>query len=339
MGTVLTILVGMVGPGAASAQRDHAAGTPRGLPDAAELTETGLVYTVQPGDTASEIAERFEVTTEQLVMWNEGLEPDRIREGQRLRLDTGLRRIVHTIRAGDTLAALATRYEVAVNDIVRWNRRIRRHSIRVGRELTIFTTVPESRSESIGTPQAGRLAHAHQLPRNHPAILVRYPQRAWGTDEAVRWIVDAFDAVRDAHPDTPRVAIHDLSRERGGALMGHHSHTSGRDADIAYFQNGCGEECRFRTIGPSDLDVARQWTLFRYWLEHDQVEAIFVDYALQRALYEHARAEGVPREQLARWFQYPREEGNRYGVIRHHPRHANHFHVRFVCHETDEACR
>ena len=321
------------------AQERQAASTPRGLPDAAEITDTGLVYTVQAGDTASEIAEQLDVSTEELVMWNEGLDPDRIREGQVLHIDTGLRRVEHTIRAGDTLARIASRFEVEIEDILRWNRRVRRDRIRIGRALTIFTDMPESRSQSVGTPQAGRLLEATQLPRNHPAFLVRYPQRAWGTDETVHWIVDGLQSVREAFRGTPRVAIHDLSRRRGGELMGHHSHRSGRDADIAYYQTGCADECRFRTIGPSRLDVARQWALFQHWLERGQVEAIFVDHALQRALYEHARSQGVSRAQLSRWFQYPRPAGNRYGIIRHHPRHANHFHVRFVCHETDESCR
>lgn len=324
----------------AQAQQRHAAAVPRGLPEeAVELTEDGLVYTIQRGDTASEIAEAFEVSTEDLVLWNEGLDPDRIREGQQIRIDNGLRRVVHTIRRGDTLARIAARFEVPVNDIVRWNRHIRRHRIRVGRELTIFTSVPASRSRSIGTPQHGRLVDGRQLPDAHPGIVVRYPRRAWGTDETVRWILDAFDEVRARIPNTPELYVHDLSRRRGGELMGHHSHRSGRDADIAYYQNGCGEACRFRRIGPAQLDVERQWALFRHWLENDRVEAIFVDHALQRALYEHAREQGFGRGQLARWFQYPRPPGNRYGIIRHHPRHADHFHVRFVCHDSDEECR
>jgi len=64
-----------------------------------------------------------------------------------------------------------------------------------------------------------------------------------------------------------------------------------------------------------------------------------MDHRLQRVLYEYARSQGVSRRKLNRWFQYPRPPQQRQGVIRHVPRHADHFHVRFVCPETDERCR
>ncbi len=323
----------------ALAQRS-AAGTGRGrAPEPeTEITDHGMIYRVVEGDTLSQIAERLEVSVEQLVAMNDELEPDRLSVGQELRIDSGLRRVEHVVRAGEALSRIAARYEVRVQDMLRWNRRLSRDLIREGRTLTIFTAVPSSRSRSIGRPNAGRLEDAAQLPRRHPAFVTRTPSRAFGTDETVRWLVEGLEHVRANDPGTPRVEIHDLSRRRGGALMGHRSHRSGRDADVAYYQRGCGEACAFRTIGPAQLDVARQWRLFEHWLEQGQVEAIFVDHALQRALYRHALEQGVDRRRLSRWFQYPRGPENRYGIIRHHPRHANHLHVRFVCHESDEDC-
>jgi len=321
--------------------QEAAAGTGRGhvVEPETEITETGTIYRVVEGDTLSQIAERLEVSVEQLVAMNEGLDPDRLSLGQELRIDSGLRRVEHVVRAGEALSRIAARYEVTVQEMLRWNRRLRRDVIREGRTLTIFTAMPSSRSRSFGRPNNGRLEDAAQLPRHHPAFLARTPSRAYGTDETVRWLVEGLEHVRSSTPNTPRIEIHDLSRRRGGALMGHRSHRSGRDADVAYYQRNCGEHCSFRTIGPRDLDVARQWQLFHHWLREGQVEAIFVDHALQRALYRHALEQGVDRRQLSRWFQYPRDESNRFGVIRHHPRHANHLHVRFVCHESDEDCR
>ena len=319
--------------------QQRAADGPRGRAAEPEITEEGAVYTVVANDTLSEIAERLEVSTNDLMAWNEGLQPDRLRIGQRLRLETGLRRVEHVVMRGDSLSRIATRYEVRIAQLLRWNRGLSANRLRADQRLIVFTGVPASRSESIGHPTQGHLADAAQFPTRHPGLFVRVPSRAYGTDETVRWIIDAYDALRTEDHDAPQVPVHDLSRRTGGEMMGHHSHRSGRDADIAYFQRDCRERCRFRTIGPAQLDVARQWQVFRYWLEHDRVEAIFVDHDLQEALYRHARAQGVDRRLLSRWFQYPREAGNRYGVIRHHPRHADHFHVRFVCHESDEQCR
>lgn len=299
----------------------------------------GLRYTVRPGDTLSDIAVRFEVEVEDLVRWNGNLNPDRIRDGQVLRILNGQRRVEHEVEAGDALARLATRYEVEVAEILNWNPGLRPDRIRVGHTLIVYTHVPESRSQSVGTPQRGHLEDGEQLPQT-PAIYVRTPARAWGTSEAVQWIVDAYEAVREADDSTPRVEVHDLSRERGGPLHGHRSHRSGRDADIAYYQRDCRRGlCSFRRIDVGHLDAARQWQLFERWLREDRVEAIFVDHALQRALYEEARRSGATPGELSRWFQYPRPPDDRYGVIRHHPRHDDHFHVRFICHETDPECR
>lgn len=326
---------------AARADEDHAAGTPSSVaPGAGNDEPEGRVYVVQPGDILSEVAVRLEVSLEDLARWNPELHPDRIRPGQELRLLDGRRRVVHTVRRGETLARIAARYEVELEALLRWNRSVSRDFVRAGHELVVFTPIPESRSISVGTPQHGRLEHGRPLPEHHPAFYVRRPSRAFGTDETVRWILEAYEALRASDPEAPQVEVHDLSLRRGGPMRGHHSHESGRDADIAYFQKSCPEGiCRFRRIGPAQLDAARQWRLFRGWLDRGQVEAIFVDHELQRALYEAAREDGVSLADRSRWFQYPRAPEDRYGVIRHHPRHDDHFHVRFVCHESDEECR
>lgn len=322
----------------ARAQGDHAAQTPRGRAEAPEPEPEGIEVRVASGDTLGHIAERFDVSVDDLVRWNPGLRPDRIRAGQTLIILNGQRRVVHVVQRGEFLSHIATRYEVAVDDLLRWNARLSRDRVSIGREIVVFTRVPESRSRSVGHPDAGRLEDARQLLR-HPGLLVRAPDRAWGTDETVRWIAEAFDLVRRTDPQAPRVEVHDISQRRGGPMQGHHSHESGRDADFSYYQNGCRGVCPFRRIGPAQLDVARQWALFSHWLESGRVEAIFVDHALQQVLYEHARASGVSRNDLSRWFQYPRPAEDRYGVIRHEPQHADHFHVRFICHETDPDCR
>ena len=320
------------------ADEHQASDVPRGHGDE-EPAPDGFVYVVRSGDTLSDVAVRFGVTLEALLAANPGLDADRIRAGQELRIVNGLRRLVHTVQRGESLSVIAARYEVRIDELLRWNARLDRNRVAAGRELVIYTAVPESRSESIGAPRHGRHAHPRPLPTRHPAFFVRTPSRAYGTDETVRYVVEAFEAVRAADAEAPRVEVHDLSFRGGGPINGHHSHESGRDADIAYFQRECREVCRFRRIGPDQLDARRQWALFRQWIERGVVEAIFVDHALAGAIYEQAREEGVSRNDLSRWFQYPRSIDDRYGLIRHHPRHADHFHVRFVCHESDPECR
>jgi LysM repeat protein len=298
----------------------------------------GPTYEVQAGDTLGAIALRLKLATQELLRLNPGLAPDRIREGQALRLAEAGRRVDHVVQSGERLARLAARYEVSVAELRRWNPGLEPDRLRVGRALIVYTRVPESRSRSVGTPAAGQLLFAAQLPE-HPGYLLRNPERAWGTHETIAHIVDAFDALRRHEPLAPRVRVHDLSLREGGPIDDHHSHQSGRDVDLTYFRTQCGQACPLRRVAPSELDVDRQWALLEHWLSRGQAEAIFVDYGLQARLYAHARAKGVSRELLQHWLQYPRGRGAPTGIVRHVPNHADHLHVRFVCHETDAECR
>ena len=60
------------------------------------------------------------------------------------------------------------------------------------------------------------------------------------------------------------------------------------------------------------------------------VDYIFVDYGLQKPLYEHAKKAGMSARKLEEYFQYPRGMGRTEGLIRHTPSHKNHFHIRFL---------
>lgn len=296
-------------------------------------------YRVREGDTLGEIARRNGVSVQEIVAENAGLNPDRLRVGQRLRIGPRRYRLLHRVQSGETLARIARRYQVRVRDVQRWNRRVSPQRLPVGRNLVIFSERRPSFSESVGSASGGTLRRAERL-QPHPSYLIRNRRIAWGTLETVTWIRDAFDVVARRHPDAPRVRVHDISDRDGGRLSGHRSHQSGRDADIAFFQRRCGDApCGFRRITSGYLIAGPQWTLFEQWLRRDRVEFIFMDYELQAPLYREARRRGATQAQLRRWFQYPRGADVPVGRIRHYPRHADHVHVRFVCPDTDEECR
>jgi LysM repeat protein len=297
-------------------------------------------YEVRPGDTLSGIAGRLGVEMEQLLEWNDGLEADAIRVGQELVIGPARFRIEHRVRSGESLSRIASRYEVAVRDLLRWNRRLEGRMLRAGANVIVWAERPESLSEAVGLPHHGRLKHGERLPR-HPGYVIRDRDRAWGTRETNDAIIAAFDRVVGQHGRGKKVRVHDLSTRRGGRLSDHRSHQNGRDADISFYhRTACPSDgCGFRRLTPELMDVERTWTLLSYWLEHDQAKAIFIDYSLQGALYREARRRGANREQLHRWFQYPRGVGFPLGVIRHFPNHRDHLHVRFNCAEGDEECR
>ena len=203
----------------------------------------------------------------------------------------------------------------------------------LGRE----TNASAHSSASVGSAHAGRLSSAVQLPP-HAAYAVRDSSRAWGTPDTIQFLVHAFDQVRELDPAAPPLRVHDLSLRQGGPMAGHKSHQSGRDVDLTYYQHRCAGACPARTVTPTELDAPRQWRLLQHWLTRGAAEFIFVDYSLQRPLYEAARASGASARQLASWFQYPRGARFPAGIIRHAPNHANHVHVRFRCAASDRQC-
>jgi len=297
----------------------------------------GRTYVVKSGDTLTAIAARHHTTVEELVSINRDLRPDRIYPGQTIGIGNPIPEVRFPLERGDTLLAVAERYGVSAKDLSRWNRGVRRPT--PGTEIRLFTRLPVSPSEAVGPTNRGRLHHAVPLP-SHPGYVIRSHQRAWGTEETTRWIVDAFDAVDARFKKRKVVRIHDISDRNGGPISDHKSHQNGRDADISYYQAHCPKSgCPFEKVRGSELDVARQWTLLQHWLRNDQAEMIFIDYRLQSKLYRYAKRRGVPEAQLRRWIQYPRGKYEPVGVIRHFRNHEDHLHVRFVCPFSDLKCR
>ena len=297
----------------------------------------GPTYTVRRGDTLGRVAQRFETSTAELLRWNPEVTADRIRAGQPLRLPEARARVVHVVRRGESLKDIAERYEVKPREVRLWNEKLG-SMLKMGEELVVFSDAPPSRSESIGLPYGGSLREAERL-LPHPAYVIRDPKRAYGTEETVNWLYEAFEWLHEKHQRGPRVRIHDLSLPEGGAMRGHVSHQSGRDVDLSLFRKKCKSQvCPFTWTRPEELDAERQWALLRHMLERGRLEAVFLDYSLQRPLYEQAKREGATQAQLREWFQFPRGADNPKGVIRHFRNHKDHAHIRFVCPKTDAEC-
>lgn len=302
-------------------------------------TRRSRTYRVQSGDTLTDIALRHDTTLGDLLAANPGLEADRIYPGQTIDIGDPRPEVVLRLERGDTLLAVAERHGVSPKDLARWNANLRSPNPKPGTAIRIHTREPVSPSEAIGPTNRGVLENGVQL-RPHPGYRLRSASRAYGTEETIRWIVEAFDAVTAKFKQTKPVRIHDISDRDGGRLRDHKSHQNGRDADISYYQERCSPSgCRFAKFKSSDLDVARQWTLLEHWLRNGQAEVIFIDYRLQAKLYKYAKRKGVPKARLDQWIQYPRGRYEPEGIIRHYPNHEDHLHVRFVCPYSDRRCK
>lgn len=159
-----------------------------------------------------------------------------------------------------------------------------------------------------------------------PEYTIKAKAFAWGTPRTLALLRDSIREYARGR-DVPRVHIGDISRKGGGPFPPHLSHQEGRDVDIAYVLHN--RRARFGVANDRTLDRRNTWALLDTLLDTRAITYVFVDYEIQRLLYEHAQAEGVDETTLERLFQYPYGRRAARGVIRHWRGHRDHFHVRF----------
>lgn len=100
-------------------------------------TPTATIYTVKRGDTLYNIARRYNTTINQIKQEN-NLTSDVIYVGQNLKLSSGVtKEITHTVQKGESLYALAKRYNTTVENIKRDNN-LKSDIIYVGQTLNIY---------------------------------------------------------------------------------------------------------------------------------------------------------------------------------------------------------
>lgn len=201
-------------------------------------------------------------------------------------------------------------------------------------------------SASAGLPWDGRLTRAVKVHMGQfvrpVAEYVRHG-RFYGTAELASLIQRTAQAVAARWPNS-QLAVGELSGPRGGKVHGHHSHQSGRDADIAfYMRDEQGRAARFwhfvrfggdgvalskrRTLY---FDDARNWALVASMLrDRDaRVQYMFVAQPIRTRLLMEGRRQAESDEFLraaAAVLVQPKE--------RH--KHDNHFHVRIYCPRDD----
>lgn len=103
-----------------------------------------VVYRVRRGDTLSGIAGRHGVSWRDLAAWNRLRSPYRLQVGQELAVyprGDAPRRIVYTVKKGNTLRSIADVFSVRYRDIMRWNH-LTSSFLRVGQKLEIQPSGP-----------------------------------------------------------------------------------------------------------------------------------------------------------------------------------------------------
>jgi penicillin-insensitive murein endopeptidase/LysM domain-containing protein len=188
-------------------------------------------------------------------------------------------------------------------------------------------------SVDAGVPWDGMLLAGVELPRGD-GYRVRRPELAYGVPYVVDHLRRSIAEVRALYPDVHMLAIGDLSAEHGGKLGGHRSHQSGLDVDVGFYFKQVPDDYPDHFAAADDnLDMQATWALLTAFARttdlDDGVSIMFLDYALQRRLYQWAHKRGTPEADLEHLFQYPNGKDAQTGLIRHWPNHADHVHVRF----------
>lgn len=199
---------------------------------------------------------------------------------------------------------------------------------------------------SVGAPNDGQLVDGERLRTGpHLRILPAYAGRhaEWGHGVLIALLDGAARDVHLAFPDTV-TSVGDISRHGGRELPHHHSHESGRDADVAFFladARGAAvlqdDYLRIDTAGHTihkgiSFDDARNWVFVRSLLTSAQgrVMAIFVAHWIRERLLSYGSRVSPPNvvQRAAEVLMQPTDA----------PPHDDHFHLRIACPSKTPQC-
>jgi len=317
-------------------------------------------HEVIPGETIEEIADRYQVSSEDIIRWNhlDKKKPRLPFAGNTIRIITSdapppRERVEHVAKRGETFESVAKEYDVEVEKLKRWNQKAGKQ-LTVKEKLIVYRERPPppalnsnglaaklaqirvpSGGVSIGRPSRGRLIRGVALPERPDLYTRRKPDESYGSSHAIAELMAAITTFRHQAGFNRSIVIGGISRARGGRFRPHKSHQSGRDIDIRMPLTAAAEGKRHVTA--NDIDWKATWLLMRAFIDRGQIEYIFLDYSLQKRIYKVAREHGATKEQLEHWLQWPVRKP-KHQIIRHVEGHKVHFHVRVRCADHEKHC-
>lgn len=105
------------------------------VPESRKRTES-FVYVVEPGDTLSDIGQKFKISSDALRYVNNLSDTDYLKVGQEVVIPP-VSGLIHKVASGDSLSSIAEKYDVASQAIADFNYILDTSKLAVGTELVI----------------------------------------------------------------------------------------------------------------------------------------------------------------------------------------------------------
>lgn len=318
---------------------------------------------VRPGDTLLRIAQRNNVSVDDLRRWNRRKirQDDVIRLGDtlviRIRIEEpktpGAKpekkktdkadpkkvwKLHYQIQPGDTLGGIARKLKVPLGELIEWNKLSGPSAvIRAGATLVYEKPGARPSAQSVGLPTSGRLINGVHVGRGK-GYRLRFPNAAYTTPFVRKTLRRCARHVAARFPGTADILIGDASKPAGGFFPPHATHQSGRDVDLGYYLAGNKQNKTLHRCGAYQLDYAKNWALLRCMLLTGRVVRIYMDRKIQKGYVDFLKEKrGASDALLARMFGVAAETP-RSALVRHSDGHDTHLHIRFSCRNGDKRC-
>lgn len=113
-----------------------------------------VTHTIVEGDTLWDISRLYKVTSRDIAKWNQMSTKKTLRLGQHLTIwksakqvnNAQTRRVTYKVRSGDSLGAIARKFNVKVADLIAWNKLQNQKYIKPGQKLLLHVNVRKSSS-------------------------------------------------------------------------------------------------------------------------------------------------------------------------------------------------
>ncbi|MFM4873256.1 LysM peptidoglycan-binding domain-containing protein [Aeromonas veronii] len=123
--------------------KPSSASKPQQLASRGNSQKAKVSYKVRSGDNLWSISQAHGVSHEELAKWNGLNAKSALKPGMKLVVypkqgKKSDKSMVYQVRRGDSISSIAARFQVAINDVMRWNQLDKGDYLKPGQELTLF---------------------------------------------------------------------------------------------------------------------------------------------------------------------------------------------------------